>query len=56
MLGGQALQQTMGTNNNKNATKRSKEEMAHMKPSNFFDDITEDEFNKREQNKNAYRN
>ena len=27
-----------------------------MKPSNMFEDITEDEFNKREQDKKAYQN
>ena len=27
-----------------------------MKPSNMFEDITEDEFNKREQEKRAYQN
>jgi len=27
-----------------------------MKPSNFFEDITEDEFNKKEAFKNDYRN
>jgi len=28
----------------------------HMKPSNMFEDITEDEFNKREQEKKEYQN
>lgn len=36
-------------------SQRKQNELAHMKPSNMFDDITEDEFNKREQNKNAYK-
>jgi len=27
----------------------------HMRPSNFFEDITEDEFNKKEAFKNDYR-
>jgi len=31
-------------------------EIQHMKPSNMFEDITEDEFNKREQEKKAYQN
>ena len=31
-----------------------KQEIMHMKPSNMFEDITEDEFNKREQEKKAY--
>lgn len=31
-------------------------EIAHMRPSNHFEDITEDEFNKREQNKRQYQN
>ena len=29
-------------------------EAIHMKPSNQFEDITEDEFNRREQDKKAY--
>ena len=33
-----------------------KQEIMHMKPSNMFEDITEDEFNKREQEKRAYQN
>ena len=31
-----------------------KQEIMHMKPSNMFEDITEDEFNQREQDKKAY--
>jgi hypothetical protein len=31
-----------------------KQEIQHMKPSNMFEDITEDEFNRREQDKKAY--
>ena len=34
---------------------KNKDEIAHMKPSNLFEDISEEEFNKREQNKNAYK-
>ena len=30
-------------------------EIEHMKPSNMFEDITEDEFNRREQEKNSYK-
>ena len=30
-------------------------EMTHMRPSNMFEDITEDEFNNREAEKNFYR-
>lgn len=33
-----------------------KQEIVHMKPSNMFEDITEIEFNKREQDKKAYQN
>ena len=33
-----------------------KEEIQHMKPSNMFEDITEAEFNKREQSKKSYQN
>eukprot|EP00354_Favella_ehrenbergii_P003023 CAMPEP_0170453850 /NCGR_PEP_ID=MMETSP0123-20130129/2304_1 /TAXON_ID=182087 /ORGANISM="Favella ehrenbergii, Strain Fehren 1" /LENGTH=74 /DNA_ID=CAMNT_0010716379 /DNA_START=1488 /DNA_END=1712 /DNA_ORIENTATION=- len=33
-----------------------KQEIMHMKPSNMFEDITEDEFNKREQEKKEYQN
>ena len=33
-----------------------KQEIMHMKPSNQFEDITEEEFNKREQEKRAYQN
>ena len=33
-----------------------KQEVMHMKPSNMFEDITEAEFNKREQDKKAYQN
>ena len=29
--------------------------MVHMRPSNLFEDITEDEFNRRERNKAEYR-
>lgn len=31
-----------------------KQEIQHMKPSNMFEDITEEEFNKREQDKKSY--
>lgn len=31
-----------------------KDEIKHMRPSNMFEDITEDEFNKREAGKKAY--
>jgi len=31
-----------------------KQEIQHMKPSNMFEDITEAEFNKREQDKKSY--
>jgi len=31
-----------------------KQEIMHMKPSNMFEDITEEEFNKREQDKKLY--
>ena len=34
----------------------TRQEMVHMKPSNLFQDITEDEFNKREAEKNEYKN
>ncbi len=33
-----------------------RQEIIHMKPSNMFEDITEDEFNKREQDKKSYQN
>jgi len=33
-----------------------KNEIMHMKPSNMFEDITEEEFNRREQEKKAYQN
>lgn len=33
----------------------SRQEMTHMRPSNMFEDITEDEFNNREADKNFYR-
>ena len=55
MLGGQNLQNTMNGQANKSILAKTKDEIAHMKPSNLFDDITEDEFNRREQNKNAYK-
>ena len=53
MLGGQALQQTMGA---RQTYSPKKQEVQHMKPSNMFEDITEEEFNQREQNKQAYKN
>ena len=31
-----------------------KQEVMHMKPSNMFEDITEEEFDRREQDKKAY--
>jgi len=38
----------------KGAFSPNRNEIAHMRPSNNFEDITEDEFNKREQNKKQY--
>lgn len=34
----------------------NRNEILHMRPSNYFEDITEDEFNRREQNKHSYKN
>jgi len=34
----------------------TRQEQIHMKPSNFFQDITEDQFNQKEAEKNEYKN
>ena len=38
------------------STSPNRQETVHMRPSNNFEDITEHEFNKREQNKKQYQN